>query len=86
MEITLNHLVKKYKGCTAVNDVSLHITSPSIFGLIGKNGAGKTTLLKMIAGLTRPTSGTIKCDTAKEIGTLIESPGIYGHQPRIIFL
>ena len=79
MEIKLDHLVKKYKGCTAINDISLHITSPSIYGLIGKNGAGKTTLLKMIAGLTRPTSGTVRCDATKGIGTLIESPGIFGH-------
>ena len=79
MEITLNHLTKKYKGCTAVNDVSLCISSPAIYGLIGKNGAGKTTLLKMIAGLTRPTSGAVQCDATKGIGALIEEPGLFGH-------
>ncbi len=79
MEIVLTNLTKKYKGCTAVNNVTMRITAPLIYGLVGKNGAGKTTLLKMIAGLTHPTSGRINCIGHNGIGTLIESPGMYGH-------
>jgi ABC-2 type transport system ATP-binding protein len=44
----------------ALHDVSLEVREGSTFGLIGHNGSGKTTLLKCIAGILRPTSGTIR--------------------------
>jgi len=43
----------------ALRDVDLQIGEGTTFGLIGHNGSGKTTLLKCIAGILRPTSGTI---------------------------
>lgn len=43
-------------------DLNLTIEKNKIYGLLGKNGTGKSTLLYLIAGLLRPTSGTIKCD------------------------
>ena len=42
----------------AVDDVSLGIEEGEFFGLLGPNGAGKTTMISMLAGLTRPTSGS----------------------------
>jgi ABC-2 type transport system ATP-binding protein len=44
----------------ALRDVSLDVREGSTFGLIGHNGSGKTTLLKCIAGILRPTAGTIR--------------------------
>jgi ABC-2 type transport system ATP-binding protein len=44
----------------ALHEVSLEVREGSTFGLIGHNGSGKTTLLKCIAGILRPTSGTIR--------------------------
>lgn len=52
-------LVKKYHGQAVLRGVSLSIPRGGIFGLLGPNGAGKTTLLKTIAGLVRPTLGTL---------------------------
>jgi ABC-2 type transport system ATP-binding protein len=44
----------------ALRDVSVDIPQGSFFGLVGHNGSGKTTLLKCIAGILRPTAGTIR--------------------------
>ncbi|MCY7747551.1 ABC transporter ATP-binding protein [Bacillus inaquosorum] len=62
MEITLEHVSKKYGRQTAVNDVSITLSSGRIYGLIGPNGSGKSTTLKMMAGLLFPTSGLVKAD------------------------
>jgi ABC-2 type transport system ATP-binding protein len=44
----------------ALRDVALDVGEGSTFGLIGHNGSGKTTLLKCVAGILRPTTGTIR--------------------------
>ncbi|CAN2252421.1 ABC transporter ATP-binding protein [Bacillus vallismortis] len=62
MEITLEHVSKKYGRHTAVQDVSISLSSGRIYGLIGPNGSGKSTTLKMMAGLLFPTSGFVKAD------------------------
>ncbi|MFP7233871.1 ABC transporter ATP-binding protein [Bacillus subtilis] len=62
MEITLEHVSKKYGRQTAVNDVSITLSSGRIYGLVGPNGSGKSTTLKMMAGLLFPTSGFVRAD------------------------
>ncbi len=44
----------------ALKGVSFNVASGSTFGIIGRNGSGKSTMLKMIAGIGRPTSGTVR--------------------------
>ncbi len=62
MNITINHLEKVYRGgVQGLNDVTLAI-SGGMFGLLGPNGAGKTTLMRTLAGILRPTNGTIRLD------------------------
>ena len=55
--IVIDHLTKRYKDITAVDDLSLSIKQGELFSLLGVNGAGKTTTIKMLSCLTRPTSG-----------------------------
>jgi ABC-2 type transport system ATP-binding protein len=44
----------------ALRDVTIHVNSGETVGLLGHNGSGKSTLLKCVAGIMRPTSGTIR--------------------------
>lgn len=55
MEIVVNHVTKTIKNITVIEDVSLTLTSGTIYGLRGVNGSGKTMLMRLIAGLIRPT-------------------------------
>lgn len=55
--ISAQSLTKKFRNCTALEDVSFSIDTPCIVGLIGNNGAGKTTLLKLLSGNYTPTDG-----------------------------
>jgi ABC-2 type transport system ATP-binding protein len=57
--ITVDRLVKLYKGVAAVDGISFRLARGSITGLLGGNGAGKTTTIAMILGLVTPTSGTV---------------------------
>lgn len=58
--IEISHLSKHFKnGTTALDDVSFTVYS-GVFGLLGHNGAGKTTLMKLLATISRPSSGSIK--------------------------
>jgi ABC-2 type transport system ATP-binding protein len=57
--IELIGLTKTYKGLRAVDDISLKVRKGRIFGFIGPNGAGKTTTIKMMAGVLKPSEGTI---------------------------
>lgn len=84
MILKTSDLCKKFKGQSAVDNVSLHIEENSVYGLLGPNGAGKSTILKMIAGILKPTSGIIEIDghiwsrtDLRNIGALIETPPLY---------
>jgi len=58
--IDVEDISKSYGHVEAVKGVTFTIKKGELFGLIGPNGAGKTTLFKMLLGLLKPTSGTIR--------------------------
>lgn len=84
--LTTENVTKMYGEHKAVNRVSMHVEKGAIYGFIGKNGAGKTTFMRMVAGLAKPTEGSISLFGTKDlerqrrrIGTLIENAGIYAN-------
>ena len=80
-------LTKRFRGRTAVNNLSLHVERGDIYGFLGPNGAGKSTTLRMLLGLIRPTAGKIEFPVhglqwnylraRSRIGAIIETPAFY---------
>ncbi len=87
--VSFKNVTRKFGRRAAVSDLSLNIEQGEVFGLLGPNGAGKSTALYMLAGLTRPTSGTISVfgrdlhrnflEIAPRTGVLVERPTFYEH-------
>ena len=83
MTIEVMGLTKTIRGCNVLSDVTISAADGRITGLCGANGSGKTMLLRAIAGLIKPTVGTIQIDGKvlwkdisfpESIGILIEQP------------
>lgn len=83
-------LCKKDGSKYRIKDVNLSVPKGSIYGFLGPNGAGKTTTMKLMLGLIQPDDGSIEIFGKKmnsksrfsinrHTGSLIESPGFYGH-------
>ncbi|MDQ3417636.1 MAG: ABC transporter ATP-binding protein [Acidobacteriota bacterium] len=53
-------VTKRFRGLTAVDGVDLRLEPGKVTALLGPNGAGKTTTVRLLLGLTRPTSGTVR--------------------------
>ena len=61
-DVTLQNITKRFKGVTALKDVSFDIKDGEFFVLLGPTGAGKTTTLRVIAGLERQDEGSVSID------------------------
>ena len=59
MSLLLKNVSKSFVGKKAVDNISLTLDKPGVFGLLGTNGAGKTTTLRMILGIIKKDSGEI---------------------------
>ena len=57
--ISLENVTKRFGSHTAVDRLSLDVSSGTIYGFLGPNGAGKTTTLRMITGILTPDSGSL---------------------------
>ncbi|MBI1862919.1 ABC transporter ATP-binding protein [Candidatus Microgenomates bacterium] len=57
--LKVQNLTKRYKGYTAVDNISFEIPSGKVIGLLGPNGAGKTTTIQMLLGITLADKGSI---------------------------
>jgi len=67
--LKVENLTKRFSGFVAVNRISFALEQGEILGLIGPNGSGKSTTFNMIAGLLKPSEGSIRLE-GREIGGL----------------
>jgi ABC-2 type transport system ATP-binding protein len=87
MIISVENLVKKYDGYTALDGVNFTVEDGDIFGFLGPNGAGKTTTIRILTAIMRADSGNVLIDghnifaeplaVKKIINALPESNGYY---------
>ena len=79
--IRLTELTKHYGKFTAVDGLDLAVPRGELFGLLGPNGAGKTTTIRMIAGILRPTSGTVRVGGIDMQARPLEAKARLGYVP-----
>src|SRR5262252_8633529 len=80
-------LTKRYGETVAVDNLSFSVEPGRITGFLGPNGAGKTTTMRLILGLDRPTSGTVRVNgrpfgqlawPMREVGALLDAKAVHG--------
>ena len=57
--IELQTVTKRFDGFTALDGLSMHVPSGSVYGLVGPNGAGKSTIIRHVTGVYRPDAGQV---------------------------
>ena len=85
--IRVDGLIKRYRGQTAVDGLSLEVPEGSVFGLLGENGAGKTTTIQALLGLVQPDAGRLEVlgldpsrqgfEVRRRVGYVPEAPVLY---------
>ncbi|MBZ5738887.1 ABC transporter ATP-binding protein [Nocardioides mangrovi] len=80
-------VVKAFGSIRAVDEITIKVAPGEVYGVLGPNGAGKTTFLRMLLGLIRPDSGTVRVfgrtwahdgiATLDGVAGFIESPAFY---------
>lgn len=87
--IETENLTKRFGKRTAVDGLSLRVPKRCVYGFLGPNGAGKTTTMRLLLGLLRPQSGSVRLlgrdlrrdriSAVRSTGALIETPALYDH-------
>ena len=85
--ISVQNITKSFKDLTAINELSLEVSTGEIYGLLGSNGAGKSTTINILLGFLKPDSGNASIngidttsgynDARKHIGYISENVNLY---------
>jgi ABC-2 type transport system ATP-binding protein len=85
--LSVKNLKKVIGKKEIIKGISFELKQGEVFGFLGPNGAGKTTTIRMLVGLIKPTSGTIKIcgyniqthffEAIKNLGCIVENPELY---------
>lgn len=85
--LSVDHLKKVIGKREIIKGISFELKEGEVFGFLGPNGAGKTTTIRMLVGLIKPTSGSIKIcgftiedqftEALKNLGCIVENPELY---------
>jgi ABC-2 type transport system ATP-binding protein len=85
--LSVNNLKKIIGKKEIIKGISFELKAGEVFGFLGPNGAGKTTTIRMLVGLIKPSSGTIKIcgynihthfyEALKNLGCIVENPELY---------
>lgn len=78
--IAVDGVTVRYGDVVALRDVSLTVETGRVTGLIGMNGSGKSTLFKTIAGMIRPSHGTVRLDGSSPAAA--RKHGVLGYVPQ----
>ena len=84
--VEINNVTKKFAGISAVDDVSLSLSSGEIFGIVGSDGAGKSTLLRMISTMIVPDSGEIVINGINVVKNRMQVKTVMGYMPQVFGL
>jgi len=86
MSIEISHLTKRFGEKVAVDDLTLHVRPGELYAFLGPNGAGKTTTIKVITGLLRPTSGSVRVAGHDLLGDSVDARRLISYVPDQPFL
>jgi len=82
--VEVKDLYKKFERNLVLNGVSLSVYAGESFAILGPNGAGKTTLVRILSGLLKPNSGTVRIagyNAATEPEEIKKQIGVVSHNP-----
>lgn len=87
LAIELTRVAKRFGARQVLRDINLEVPAGSVFAFVGNNGAGKSTTIRLLTGLLRPDTGTVRvlgkdigADRAavlRQLGCLVDSPSLY---------
>jgi ABC-2 type transport system ATP-binding protein len=80
--VDVRNVFLRFKQVEAVRDVSFHVPTGNIFGLVGSDGAGKSSVLRMIAGMIQPSAGAIYIDGLHAVNERRKIKHIIGYMPQ----
>ncbi|MDC8760955.1 ATP-binding cassette domain-containing protein [Janthinobacterium fluminis] len=94
--IDISQMSKSFGAHRVLREIELRVPERSVFAFLGNNGAGKSTTIRVMTGLLKPDSGTVRVlgrdiatqriDILREIGCLVDSPCLYPNLSAAEFL